>query len=33
MQGSSFTARYRVTHLIYYEIYSDIRDAIAREKS
>ncbi len=31
-QGSSFTARYRVTHLIYYETYSDIRDAIAREK-
>ncbi|MDO4758218.1 MAG: GIY-YIG nuclease family protein [Rikenellaceae bacterium] len=31
-EGSAFTARYRVTHLVYYEVYTDIRDAIAREK-
>ncbi len=27
-----FTSRYNITHLVYYEVYSDIRDAIAREK-
>jgi putative endonuclease len=29
---SGFTARYRVTELVYFEAYSDIRSAIAREK-
>jgi putative endonuclease len=29
---SSFTAKYRVTKLVYYEIISDINAAIAREK-
>jgi putative endonuclease len=28
----SFTAKYDVNKLVYYETYSDIRDAIAREK-
>ena len=28
----SFTARYRVTRLVYFEEFADIRDAIAREK-
>lgn len=27
-----FTRRYQVTHLVYYETYPDIRDAIQREK-
>ncbi len=27
-----FTKRYNVTKLVYYEIFADIRDAIAREK-
>ncbi|MEW5800421.1 MAG: GIY-YIG nuclease family protein, partial [Bacteroidota bacterium] len=27
-----FTKRYNATFLVYYEIFSDIRDAIAREK-
>jgi putative endonuclease len=27
-----FTKRYNVTKLVYYEMFSDIRDAIAREK-
>ncbi|MBI2428617.1 MAG: GIY-YIG nuclease family protein [Ignavibacteriales bacterium] len=27
-----FTKRYKVTFLVYYEIFSDIRDAITREK-
>ena len=33
-QGSAlgFTTRYRVTRLIYFEQFADIRDAIAREK-
>ena len=30
--GSAFTARYRVTQLVWYEFYRDIREAIAREK-
>ena len=29
---SSFTAKYKVNKLVYYETFSDIRDAIAREK-
>lgn len=28
----SFTSKYQVDKLVYYEIYSDINDAIAREK-
>lgn len=27
-----FTKRYQVHHLVYYEIYEDVRDAILREK-
>jgi putative endonuclease len=27
-----FTSRYNITRLVYYELYSDIWDAIAREK-
>ena len=30
--GSAFTARYRIRRLVYYEAYSDVREAIAREK-
>lgn len=30
--GNAFTARYKVTNLIYYEQYADVRVAIAREK-
>jgi len=30
--GSKFTSKYNITQLAYYENYSDIRDAIAREK-
>jgi putative endonuclease len=30
--SSGFTKKYRVTKLVYYEVFSDIRDAIAREK-
>jgi putative endonuclease len=30
--GGQFTKKYKVTKLIYVEIFSDIRDAIAREK-
>ncbi len=30
--GSSFTARYGVKMLVWYEHYSDVREAIAREK-
>ncbi len=29
---SEFTARYKMTRLVYYECMPDIRDAIAREK-
>jgi putative endonuclease len=32
VHGWSFTARYRVHKLVYYETYSDIVSAIAREK-
>ena len=28
-----FTSKYRVTRLVYFEEYADIRDAIAREKA
>ncbi|OGO05050.1 MAG: endonuclease [Chloroflexi bacterium RBG_13_56_8] len=30
--GSKFASRYNINQLVYYEHYSDIRDAIAREK-
>jgi putative endonuclease len=30
--ADGFTKRYNVTKLVYYEIFADIRDAIAREK-
>ena len=30
--GSKFTSKYNITKLVYYEGFSDIRDAIAREK-
>ena len=29
---AGFTARYDVHRLVYYEVYGDVRDAIAREK-
>ena len=28
----SFTARYNVNRLVYYEVFADVREAIAREK-
>jgi putative endonuclease len=31
-QGSSFTSRYYVTKLVYYEVFADITEAIKREK-
>jgi putative endonuclease len=31
--GSTFTRRYNVHRLVYYEQYDDVRDAIQREKS
>jgi putative endonuclease len=31
-QIAGFTAKYNITQLVYYEDYSDIHDAIAREK-
>jgi putative endonuclease len=30
--SSGFTKKYRATKLVYYEVFSDIRDAITREK-
>lgn len=30
--GSIFTSKYRITKLVYYEIYTDIQRAIEREK-
>ena len=30
--GSSFTSRYRIDRLVYFEVCTDIRAAIAREK-
>lgn len=30
--GSSFTAKYKVNKLVYYEIFQDINEAIKREK-
>lgn len=30
--NAGFTSKYRVTRLVYYEEFADIRDAIAREK-
>ena len=31
-RGGAFTLKYRVTRLVYFEEFADIRDAIAREK-
>ena len=31
-QGSTFTSKYKITKLVYYEPFSKILDAIAREK-
>ena len=31
-KGSVFTKKYRITGLVYYEAYNDVRNAIAREK-
>ena len=31
-QGSEFTSKYNLDHLVYYEIISDIKTAISREK-
>ena len=31
--NAGFTSRYRVTRLVYFEEFADIRDAIAREKA
>ncbi len=30
--GSTFTKKYRVTRLVYMELFDDVREAIAREK-
>jgi len=30
--GSKFAAKYNITRLAYYEVYTDVREAIAREK-
>jgi putative endonuclease len=31
-EGSEFTSKYNLTHLVYYEVISDIKTAIQREK-
>lgn len=31
-EGSEFAAKYNLTHLVYFETFPDIREAIAREK-
>jgi|SRR4051794_29015922 len=31
-RNAGFTSRYRITRLVYFEEFTDIRDAIAREK-
>ena len=31
-EGSNFTSRYRVTDLLYYEEFSQVKEAISREK-
>ena len=31
-EGSKFTSKYNLTDLVYYEVFSDIEQAIAREK-
>ena len=31
-RGSGFTSRYKVSKLVYYEVTSDVREAISREK-
>jgi putative endonuclease len=30
--GSRFTTKYNIDRLVYFEVFSDVRDAIAREK-
>lgn len=30
--GSAFTSRYKLTELVHYETFTDVREAIAREK-
>ena len=30
--GSAFSAKYHTTRLVYFEVYSDVRDALLREK-
>ncbi|MBU0636931.1 MAG: GIY-YIG nuclease family protein [Patescibacteria group bacterium] len=32
LNNNSFTAKYNINKIVYYEIYADIREAIAREK-
>src|ERR1041384_1708619 len=32
-RNAGFTSRYRVTRLVYFEEFADVRDAIAREKA
>lgn len=32
IQQDSFTARYNLDHLVYYEAFNDVYDALAREK-
>lgn len=33
LKPDCFTARYNVTRLVYYEVFGNVRDAIAREKA